>query len=252
MAPPARLSPERYLDHLAREAVRLREIGGRDLDAPVPTCPEWRAGDLLRHVALVYQHKVETIRGGAWPEQWPPEQGSEGPVAHLERSLADLTAELSARAPDETAVTWYDPDQTIGFWARRMALETVVHRVDAELAQRVPIAPIPDDLAIDGIDEVLVTMLAFYTGKWPEDFGDRLTRDPRAVAIEAGPGRWTVRPAKTGVEVIADGPAAASVAGRPQDVLLWSWRRASGDALTFGGDRAPADLLRELLGEVTT
>ena len=42
-----------------------------------------------------------------------------------------------------------------------MAQETVIHRVDAELAAGEPIAPIPDDLAVDGIDEVLERFLAY-------------------------------------------------------------------------------------------
>ena len=42
----------------------------------------------------------------------------------------------------------------MGFWFRRMAHETVIHRVDAELAAGLPTAHVPDDLAIDGIDEV--------------------------------------------------------------------------------------------------
>ena len=49
------------------------------------------------------------------------------------------------------------------FWIRRMAQETVIHRVDAELALGEPFAPIPDDLALDGIDEVLERFLAFGT-----------------------------------------------------------------------------------------
>ena len=43
-----------------------------------------------------------------------------------------------------------------------MALEVAVHRYDAELAHD-EVTPIPDDLALDGVDEVLRVMLA---GPW--------------------------------------------------------------------------------------
>ena len=45
-------------------------------------------------------------------------------------------------------------DQTVGFWYRRMALETVVHRVDVETGFGVPRA-VNAELAVDGIDEVV-------------------------------------------------------------------------------------------------
>jgi hypothetical protein len=51
------------------------------------------------------------------------------------------------------------PDQTVGFWIRRMAQETVVHRVDAELAAEVAPGAIPDDIALDGIDEFLIAFI---------------------------------------------------------------------------------------------
>ncbi|MEV4286740.1 maleylpyruvate isomerase N-terminal domain-containing protein [Nonomuraea bangladeshensis] len=129
----------------------------------------------------------------------------------LDRSYAGLRAEFAAREPGEATLTWYDPDQTVGFWIRRMALETVVHRIDAELAAGTPVTPVPDDLAADGVDEILTVMLAYET----------------------------------------TASAAASVAGAPRDVLLWLWGRQDGAGLTFGGDGAPVERLRWLLKEST-
>jgi hypothetical protein len=40
-----------------------------------------------------------------------------------------------------------------------MAQETVIHRVDAELAAGAPVAVIPGDLAADGIDELLAAFV---------------------------------------------------------------------------------------------
>ena len=42
-----------------------------------------------------------------------------------------------------------------------MAQETVIHRVDAELGAGAELAPIPVDLAHDGIDEFLVAFVEY-------------------------------------------------------------------------------------------
>ena len=76
----------------------------------------------------------------------------------LDRAYAALTSKFAARRPEEQAYTWYSPDQRVGFWIRRMAQETVIHRVDAELADGELLAAIPADLAADGIDELLIPL----------------------------------------------------------------------------------------------
>ena len=77
------------------------------------------------------------------------------------------------------AWSWWEPDQTVGFWYRRMALETVVHRVDVE-TQFGPPSAIDAALAVDGIDEVLTLMLA----------GD----DEAAARRSRAPARWRCSP----------------------------------------------------------
>lgn len=64
----------------------------------------------------------------------------------LDRAYAALTSKFAARRPEEQAYTWYSPDQS-RLWIRRMAQQTVIHRVDAELADGEPLAAIPADLA---------------------------------------------------------------------------------------------------------
>ncbi len=248
------LNSARYLTLLEEDHRRLRAAGAADPAASVPSCPGWTLADLVDHVGEVYLHKAETMRLGAWPEPWPPEPDPAGPLHRLDRAYAALCAEFAAREPGEAALTWYDPDQTVGFWVRRMALETVVHRIDAELAAGTPVTPVADDLAADGIDEILTVMLAFATTSWPAEFGDGLAEaDGRPVSIAAGEERWLVRATPAGVEVARGERAsgAASVAGAPQDVLLWLWGRQDGAALTFGGDDALVERLRRLLKEST-
>src|SRR5207249_9694895 len=141
-------------------------------------------------------HKTLAMREGAEPEPWPPKDiADEEPLALVDRTYAGLLAEFAARQPSDPAGTWYDPDQTVGFWIRRMAQETVIHRIDAELGTGLPVTPVPDDLAADGIDEVLKRMLAYGSVTWPEHFaemeGDHLA-GPGEITVAAGQAAWTV------------------------------------------------------------
>jgi uncharacterized protein (TIGR03083 family) len=240
-----------FLAYLDADFRRLRDVAA-DPAATVPTCPEWTVDDLRRHVATVYLHKVETMRRGGNPDPWPPDLTGEATTALLDRSHAALIDEFATRADSDRASTWYDSDQSVGFWVRRMAHETVIHRVDAELAAGEPIAVIPADLAADGIDEVLETFLAYASRKWPEDFGD-LLRDDGAVLVATGGARWLVRVGQGAVRVVPDtaGQAAAQVSGDPAAVLLWLWRRAGDEAVRIDGDAAAVRRLREMMEAAT-
>jgi Mycothiol maleylpyruvate isomerase N-terminal domain len=87
------------------------------------------------------------------PAAWPPKElADEQPLALLDRVYAGLLKEFATRKPDDPAGSWYTPDRTAGFTIRRMAQETVIHRVDAELRTGQPVAPVPPDFAVDGLD----------------------------------------------------------------------------------------------------
>ncbi|HEX2419673.1 MAG TPA: maleylpyruvate isomerase family mycothiol-dependent enzyme [Micromonosporaceae bacterium] len=165
----------RYLACLWHDAARLRAIAVDNLELSVPSCPGWTVADLIGHVAEAYQHKTECIRQGKLPKPWPPPPTGEEPVERFDRSLSELLAEFDKHQPTDAAGTWYTPDQSVGFWIRRMAQETVIHRVDAELAIS-DVTAIPTDLALDGVDEVL----GIFLGWAPRTFGARAqSRGPR-------------------------------------------------------------------------
>jgi uncharacterized protein (TIGR03083 family) len=244
---------ERLLSCLAADQARLREVAGRDLGAAVPTCPEWTVSDLVEHVALVYLHKVGCMRSG--PTDWPPPIEPEPPLDQLDRAYQRLLDEFAERSPESASYTWYGPDQTVGFWIRRMAQETVIHRVDAELAVGQPVAPIPEDLAVDGVDEVLERFLAHGSVLWREEFGPELTEaDGSTVLVTVDGHGWLVRMEPTGVVVTPAAPgteADGTISGDPQSVLLWLWRRTDAGAIAYEGDGAALTRLRDLLGTAT-
>jgi uncharacterized protein (TIGR03083 family) len=250
------METSRYLACLTHDAARLREAASGSLDLPVPSCPDWTVADLVRHVAVVYQHKTECIRQGELPKPWPPPATGEDPIEEYDRSLTGLLAEFDQHEPADHAATWYDPDQSVGFWIRRMAQETVIHRVDAELAIS-DVTAIPTDLALDGIDEVLGIFLGWASIEEIRHEGSEVwpalaRADGQAVVIRADDSAWTVRPSPSGVEVSAVGrEPVATVAGDPVDVFLWLWRRAGDEKLTVQGDPGAVLLLHDLMHDAT-
>jgi uncharacterized protein (TIGR03083 family) len=243
----------RLLESLDADFRRLRDLadtaGAGDLAATVPTCPEWTVADLVDHVATVYSHKVETMRLGVFPSDWPPQRGPEAPAAYLQRAYTALTEEFAARAPDDRAMTWFGPDQTVGFWIRRMAHETVIHRVDGELGLGADRAEIPDDIAVDGIDEVLTTFLAYASQEWPDDFEGALPSSGETALVRAGEAAWliTFGDRVTVASAASDTVADVTLTGDPESMLLWLWRRADSDTVGEQGSGAVGAKLRDFL-----
>lgn len=242
----------RFRECLAADHDRLRAVASTDLDAAVRTCPGWSVADLTRHVGQVYLHKVAAIREGTEPEQWPPPGTEQAePIALLDRAYTELVGEFTARRPEDTAGTWYTPDQTVGFWIRRMAQETVIHRIDAELGTGRPVAPVPDDLALDGIGELLEVFVAYGVAEWGSYFTDILGGSPgRTYTIRTDGAAWRVRtgPGEFAVRAGADETADVTVSGPPTAVFRWVWNReelgTSGRVAVEGPPEAVAELKR--------
>jgi uncharacterized protein (TIGR03083 family) len=223
-------------------------VAAKGLDPQVPSCPGWTVGDAVTHVAQVYLHKAETMRRQADPQPWPPDLSGREPIRLLLEARGQLLDELRTRGPEAPSYTWYPPDQTVGFWYRRMAQETAIHRIDVELAHAAE-TPVDPALAADGIDEVLVVMLA---GDW-SDFPVEAAAG-KAVDLSAGGRTWRVQLDPESVTVtehaadpaITDG-AHAVVSGAPSDLLLWVWGRAPLDRLAVEGDAEVVTALRSRL-----
>jgi hypothetical protein len=235
-------------------------IAGADPWAMVPACPEWDADQLAHHVARAYLRTCEWIRQGALPEGWSPQDLNPSPVGALDEGYQALTGVLDERRPADPAGTPYEPDQTVGFWLRRMCLESVVHRVDAEQVAGIELAPIPQEVALDGIDEFLTLFVAHFSRIRPEQFAEVLEgADPRPVTVAAGKRAWTVTVGPEGVQVADHGAEesalaaneAALIEGDSDDVLLWLWGRADDRALRRSGDEALITQFRALRAAAT-
>jgi uncharacterized protein (TIGR03083 family) len=157
--------------------------------------------------------------------------------------LGELVAAVrSLDDPDRPVYAFAPEHRRAGFWPRRMAQETTVHRVDAEQAAGGRGGAIDPTLAVDGIDEVLSVFVATLgAGRSP---GDDRTVHLHATDVE---GEWLVRFTPDGV-VVERGHAKgdAAVRGPAGDLLLWLWGRRSLDELEVFGDVGAAEALRTI------
>jgi|1186.fasta_scaffold53924_2 uncharacterized protein (TIGR03083 family) len=243
-------SPDDYLRHVRVDAERMAELAGRGLDEEVPSCPGWTVRDVLEHTGAVFSHKVACMRLPDGPQS--VDDWSHGPVdgedlvEWFRHRTEELVDQLETRGPEAPCYTWYEPDRTVGFWFRRMAQEVAVHRTDVESAVGGASA-IDDDLAVDGIDEVLERFLAYQAADVGPDGPGRGT-----VAVRTGEHVWRSTLRADSIELSrAPGPADAVVSGEPSELLLWLWGRRPDSAVTTEGDEALLTGFRERLHTVS-
>lgn len=238
----------RFLEHVRAESARLGEVARMGLDAPVPSCPGWTVDDVVRHVAMVYAHKVEVLKLGARPDPWPPDFSGNETLEWYDEARASLVNALEAAGTDTETWTFNPRDTTSAFWYRRMAHESLVHRIDVEQAHDV-VTPIDADLALDGIDEVLYPTLA---GPWWEE-GDTEYPIDATLRITASGRSWTIKADATSIDVQqgAEGEAAAEVFGDPAPIYLWLWGRVGEDAIQTVGDPNVIRAFRGRISEAT-
>ncbi|GIJ43936.1 hypothetical protein Val02_08220 [Virgisporangium aliadipatigenens] len=159
------MEPDRYLTHLAADVALIRalaaEVDGRAVQ--VPTCPEWTLDDLVRHVAHAYLNVAS--RRLRLPQDVPPEDlSAEDPIAALDRGHAELLRRLKGGDPAESCGG--QPD-TVGFWIRRMAHETAMHRIDGVRVG--PAGGGTPDAVVHGVPDPLLRRL------WNRGFAGEVT-----------------------------------------------------------------------------
>ncbi len=263
---PTRLPYDSYLRHLRRESTRFADVLElADPGGPVPTCPEWRVGDLVHHLVCVQSFWAAVVRGAVVEDAdaeriREPERASDlaSQLGQLRAASLRLEKALEQTPPTAAAWTW-SSDRTVGFIYRRQALEALVHRLDAEIAVGAR-TPCDAALAADGVDEGLRIMI----GGCPP--WGTITADPtRGVLVETTDTaqRWLVRPARfTGTDpdgqlhdeadiAIDDSGQAepdARIAGTAEDLLCWIWGRPTTGEIARSGDEAALEAVTTLVG----
>ena len=230
-----------YLRHLAADGARMAELARTaDLSARVPTCPDWDLKQLLEHTGMVHRWQTLVVRDRLEHEPWPlpPElslQDGEDVADWFQRGVDEAVAVMGAVDPADQRWTWFPPDQTAGWYQRRVTQETLVHRVDAELAvgeqARTPMDPA---LSVDGIDEFVDVFIPAAEMEGQKIGGTGQTLHLHATDAE---GEWLLTMHETRVEVQrghAKGDAA--VRGPAGELLLFAWGRDPSPSLEVFGD----------------
>ncbi|OLR94596.1 maleylpyruvate isomerase family mycothiol-dependent enzyme [Actinokineospora bangkokensis] len=229
---------------LAQTEVLARELHGAELRTPVPSCPGWTLGMLVRHIGAGHRWAAEVVRTGAALDDTELRvlHGDDSgvlPGDWLVEGAAALAEALLEVGPGVDMWAPFDLDGST-FWARRFANETLVHRADATLAVGLPFTAAPGVLA-ESLDEWMDLDVQ------PEHFTITprkrdLLGPGRAVALEAPGARWFVD--LTG-EVITwdrgDRRAAVTARGSLADLLLLVYRRVPASAVEVEGDAALLD-----------
>lgn len=263
------LSASDYLIAIRRESDRFRAVlADCDTDAPVPSCPEWSAGDLLGHLGNVQHwwcamltHRPQSPEEMGYVEL-PRPDGHEALLASFDEHHAAFLAALQAADPGEAAWTWSsDPaDHTVAFIYRRQAHEALIHRVDAELAADA-LTPLDPALAADGVDETLDVM---YGGLPPWGRFDALPHHAEFRLTDTACSVWTQLGTFSGtppegaeiagekdLHVVPDPGRAADVVvtGTAADVDAWLWHRRDDAGIAWEGDPAVQDHVRAVLAQ---
>ena len=161
------LSREQYLIHLSAD-YQLLASAIPETPVDVPSCPGWSTNDLAKHMAHVYLGQafvVETGKQAEHKEHLAPYPRTENYLEFMSWGFTAITKALDVNRDERPTWSWHHMDNSVDFWFRRMAHETVIHRIDAEQAAG-QVSTIDQDLALDGVDEVLDFLPLL--GSWPE------------------------------------------------------------------------------------
>jgi uncharacterized protein (TIGR03083 family) len=223
------------------EGARIVAALDANRDGRIPWSDSWTVSTVAQHVGGVHHVVAQVIEQrpagdfGLFSSLARPERDDPALGSWVAEGTAALAAQLRATDPAEVCWSWWPEGGNAGFWRRRMAQETLVHRWDAERGAGIAGDRMDPAVAADGIDEYLDVFVAVTRmlnsapagpsihvhctdteGEWLLDLpvgGERvLTREHRKgdVALRGAAEdlllvAWgRVTPAEAGVEVVGD------------------------------------------------
>jgi uncharacterized protein (TIGR03083 family) len=234
----------RQLELARLEATRLADAAEQDLEAPIVACPGWTAAKLVTHVGRIYLWVDRLVEAAPETAERHIEAPDGDEVISWFRVGAAHALDSLAGMPPLTPVSSWAGLQTAGWWARRLANETTVHRWDAQSAVGTP-DTVDADLAVDGVDEYLHVFLPLATHRstWSAAGAPaEATVHLHATDVD---GEWMIRIGDTAITAEhGHGKGDVAVRGRAADLFLLVWGRADLSGLETFGD---ASLLERFL-----
>jgi uncharacterized protein (TIGR03083 family) len=233
-----------YLSHVGEDGKRLIEVARTAPFAAIPSCPGWDMRALVGHVSSVHGWVADIL--GNQLQTGPHLRSVDELVGDFDAVAAGydvtfdlLLAVLEAAGEEETVWNWSDrAPAPARFWFRRMAQETVVHRIDAELGARA-LSPIDAELAADGIGEFLGLLQRYIPDDPVEGLRGTIAFSASDMQVD-----WRLALAPSRIEFIS-GDVDATVRGPASDLYRWILQRDDGEAsLEMSGDRRILELWR--------
>ncbi|WP_160148844.1 maleylpyruvate isomerase family mycothiol-dependent enzyme [Amycolatopsis alkalitolerans] len=226
-----------------RELVKLTRKA--EAARPVPECPDWTAADLVRHLTGVYRMVGLTVAEGRSERPSRAELAGDDtdPVSGLAEAHARVVRLLDEAPAELSCWTLWPAPNAREYWIRRMAYETLVHRVDLQNAISGTTrgsAGVEPEIAADGVDEMVTGFAQRYRGRLRAPVPSTISLSDTDTGR-----RWWIRlgPAEPefGRGEIAAG---TEVTARGGELLLLLWNRRTWDGLAVAGDEAPLRLWR--------
>ncbi len=252
-----------YLDAVAEQTKTFADwVNGKDVAAPVPTCPKWTLADLVDHVGstqrmvalLVGRRMTEPADAFAGYIPAPADSSQWG--AYLNGTLAEAVEAFEGVADDEPVWDPSGANAGVPFWSRRLFGEMSVHRADAAASVGAQYE-LPPEQSVEATEDWLDTMTS--QGYWENrpDFADAMRGNGETLHFHAtdASGEWLARREQDRVALErTHGDANVTVSGPATDLLLVLSRRrplAEAPALEVVGDRAMFELWVEHMNWVT-
>ncbi|MGW5465570.1 maleylpyruvate isomerase family mycothiol-dependent enzyme [Streptomyces sp. NPDC003996] len=237
---PLPLATDTYPAVLRAEAAALEQLlRTADPATPVATCGSWSMHDLGTHLGQASRFAAALLKTGQLPhEQFAPPAGQQIADWYAEGAAAILA---TLEETDPTTPTW-----AFGFegavaalWFRRVAQDTAVHLVDAQLATGADVHVDPL-IAADGVDEVFAVMVPRV---WRSGEQKPLPAPVALRTTDTGH-NWLIQPGDIPqARPVDSGPAAATVEATAAELLLALWKRQPANPEWISGDIAAANAL---------
>ncbi|GGC57532.1 hypothetical protein GCM10011410_07540 [Hoyosella rhizosphaerae] len=222
----------------------------------VPTLGDWSVEDVVRHTAKMHLWAMEMLRRTPSDQaprlrEIPDISAGASCILEYERAVTGLVELFDSRDFAEPALTFAEP-ATVGWWLRRQAHETTVHRFDIDAARGVESAPADPPVAADGVDEWCYLMvpraLKHYVAKHGGVPAELAGRTVHIHGTDTDHAEWMLTISDDDVTVTREhGKGDVAIRGTAQDLLLTLWRRQPLDTVQMFGD---AELAHRLLEAV--
>lgn len=232
---------DRYAEALLDQTDRLAAmLNAADLGRRVPSCPEWDLRQLVAHVGQAHRFGADLVARRvsepgelSAPTTFPAPDGAAELDRWLRAGARELVDAVRTVGADQPVWNYLGVDLRAGFWLRRMAHETAVHRADVALTVDEPFG-LDAELAADAISEWLTLINSPGAAAYRPELAQELRGNGQTLHLHA-----TDEPTlgESGEWLIRRGP----------DAVSWEYGHQKGDVAVRG---LAVDLLLVLLGRI--